>query len=280
MRNVTRISDDGIEKSWLSVTADGKKLLYCEQPVERDDEAQKINYSSRIMYLRNASVFTKTPLIESFTYAPAWYEDGERLVYLSRRDDGIVQLVRSNINGGAKTFITRNPIGGGAGDNHPTVQGDTIALDAFIDGQRQIVTVKDTGSEITILGPGTYPSWHPNEPKIAFQKERGIWEMDTTTAQQSLLYEVSDADKKSEITCYSPKYSSDGRYILFIRKVKVGNAFYWQLFSVNTESGQSTQLTEGRTNIVSVACAADNKIFFIANAGGKYEIWSATVAVE
>jgi Tol biopolymer transport system component len=280
LKNVIRISDDGVEKAWLAVTADGTKLLYCEQPVEMDLSANTRNYSSRIMYLKNSSVFMKTPLTESFTLAPAWYEDGERFVYLSRNDNGVHQLIRSNVNGGAKVLITRNPIG--QRDDHPTIQGDTIALDTYIDINRgrQIVTLKDNGTEITILGPGECPSWHPTEPKIAFQKEDGIWEMDTTTAQQSQIYTVSKDDKEQGITCYYPHYTTDGKHILFIKKAKIGNFLYWHLFRVRTEDGVTSQLTEGRVNVVSIALAADNKIFFIANASGKYEIWSATVATE
>jgi Tol biopolymer transport system component len=278
LRNVTRISDDGVEKAWLAVTVDGAKLLYCEQPVEMDLSANTRNYSSRIVYLRNSSVFMKTPLTESFTLAPAWYEDGERFIYLSRNDNGVHQLIRSNVNGGAKILVTRNPIG--QWDDHPTIQGDTIALDTYINGARQIVTLKDNGTEITILGPGEYPSWHPTEPKIAFQKEGGIWEMDTTTAQQAQIYAVSSDDRKQDINCWYPHYSADGKYIFFVKKAKIGNFLYWHLFRVRTEDGVTSQLTEGRVNVVSIAIAADNKIFFVANASGKYEIWSAVVAAE
>ncbi|MDR2095470.1 MAG: hypothetical protein LBP76_08120 [Treponema sp.] len=279
LRNVVRISDDGISKGWLSVSKDGQKLLYCEQPTEFDPVAVSKNKSSRIMYLRNTSVFAKTPLVESFTYGPAWYENGTNFVYVLLNQDGSTQLVKSSVSGGGRIFITRNAIG--QGDNNPSVREDIIACDTYINNQRQIVTLRDNGTEITVLGPGSQPSWHPVENKLVFVKEDGIWEMDTETTQQTQLYAVSDKDRRDGIWCGAPSYTGDGKHIVFVKTVKVESSLWRHLFAMDIEGNNLTELTGGNTDIWAPVAGPGNQIFFISNAGeGKTEIWSALVTLE
>ena len=279
LRNVTRISDDGIEKSWLSVSKDGQKLLYCEQPVDYDPNDNTNTHSSRIIYLRNAMNFAKTPLVESYNYAPAWYENGNNFVYITRNQNGSRQLIKSSVSGG-KTFVTRNPIGSGSGDNNPSVRGDIIACDVYINGQRQIVTLRDNGSELTVLGRGTKPSWHPIENKLVFVRDSGIWEMDVETTQVTQIHEISANDKKAGIFCYSPSYTGDGRHIVFIKNMPVGSSMWQHLYAMDSEGNNITELTGGKVDIWSPACGAGNEVFFISNAGNKTEIWAALVALE
>jgi hypothetical protein len=278
LRNVVRISDDGIDKGWLAVSKDGQKLLYCEQPVEFDPLAKIKNMSSRIMYLRNASVFAKTPLVESFAYGPAWYENGTNFIYILRNEDGTTQLIKSSVSGTSKTFVTRNPIGGG--DNNPSVRDGIIACDSYINGARHIVTLRDNGSELTILGRGSRPSWHPTENKLVYDRDDSIWEMDTETTQETQLYAVSDKDRKDGIWAAKPVYLGDGKHIIFVKNVKVGYRYERHLFGMDTEGNNLTELAGG-ADIWAPACGAGNEIFFMSKAGGaKPEIWSALVTLE
>ncbi|MDR1625050.1 MAG: hypothetical protein LBT33_00800 [Spirochaetia bacterium] len=279
MRNVVRISDDGVEKGWLSVSRDGQKLLYCEQPVEFDPaDKSKRSESSRIMYLRNASVFAKTPLVESYTYGPAFYENGTNFVYVVLNQNGTTQLVKSSVAGGGRTFITRNPIG--QWDDSPSVREGIIACDTYIDGKRQIVTLRDNGTEITILGPGAKPSWHPTENKVVFVRDSSIWEMDIETTQQTQLHAVSEKEQADGIWAGKPAYTGDGKHVVFLKTVKVGSRLRWHLFAMDMDGNNVTELTAGNTDIWSPAAGAGNQIFFISNAGGKTEIWSALVTLE
>jgi TolB protein len=279
LRNVIRISDDKIEKGWVAVSADGQKILYCEQPTEMDLSAKKKTFSSRIMYLRDASVFAKSPLIESFTFAPAWYENGTTFVYVALIDDD-TQLLKSSVSGGGKTFVSRNPIG--RWDNHPNIKDGIIVCDTWINGARQIVSLRDNGTEITVLGPGEYPYWHPSEPKVVFIKDGGIWEMDTETTQQTQLYEIPAKDKKAGVRSSAPVYSRDGKFILFQKLVKVGSGglLYWHLFRMDRDGANVSQLTDGRVDVYSPAYGAADQIFFISNASGKTEIWSAQIILQ
>jgi TolB protein len=279
LRNVVRVSDDGIDKGWLAVSRDGQKLLYCEQPVDFDPATNSSSTSSRIMYLRNAAVFAKTPLVESYTYGPAFYENGTNFVYVLLNQDGNTQLVKSSVAGGGRTFVTRNPIG--QWDNHPSVRDGIIACDTWISSQRQIVTLRDNGTEITILGPGSEPSWHPTENKLLFVKDAGIWEMDTETTQQTQLHAVSNQERSDGIWAGRASYTGDGKHIVFVKNVKVGSRLRRHLFAMDTEGNNVTELTSGNTDIWAPAAGAGNQIFFISNAGGgKTEIWSALVTLE
>jgi TolB protein len=179
---------------------------------------------------------------------------------------------------GGKTFITRNPIG--RYDNHPSVRNGIIACDTYINGERQIVTLRDNGTEITVLGPGSYPSWHPTENKLVFIRDTGVWEMDTETTQQTQLYARSEKDTKDKVNVTSPVYSGDGKYIVFVKSVKIGPSYYWHLFRIDADGNNLTELTQGSISTFSPAYGAGNQIFFIANAGGKYEIWSALISEE
>jgi len=279
LRNVMRISDDGIEKSWLSVSTDGQKLLYCEQASDFNPDNNTKYNSSRIIYLRNAMVFAKTPLIESYNYAPSWYENGNNFVYITRNQNGTTQLVKSSTSGG-KTFVTRNPIGSGAGDNNPSVRNDIIVCDVFINGNRQIVTLRDNGSELTVLGIGRQPSWHPTENKLVFVRDGGIWEMDIETTQVTQLHSISPAEANIGVWCGRPSYTRDGKFIVFVKNIRLGNTNWQHLYAMDAEGNSLTELTGGKVDIWSPACGAGNEIFFISNAGNKTEIWSALLVME
>ncbi|MDR2541959.1 MAG: hypothetical protein LBC80_00690 [Treponema sp.] len=279
LRNVMRISDDSIPKSWLSVSFDGQQLLYAEQESNFDPDRNTNFNTSRIIYLRNAMVFTKTPLVDSYNFAPAWYENGQNFVYITRNQNNTTQLVRSSVTGG-RTFITRNPISNGGWDNNPSIRNDIIALDAFINNQRQIVTVRDNGSELTVLGRGMQPSWHPTENKLVFIRDGGIWEMNTENAQVTQLLAVSTDDQRNGLVCRRPSYSRDGNWIIFTRWVRVGNRTFQHLFVMDAEGNRRTELAGGNVNIWSPAWGAGNEVFFISNAGNRDEIWSALVTMH
>ena len=279
LRNVMRVSDDGIDKGWLAVSKDGQQLLYCEQPADFDPGSNTVYRSSEIIYLRNAMVFAKTPLVGSFNYAPAWYENGNNFVYITQNQNGTTQLVKSSISGG-RTFVTRNPIGSGHGDNNPSVRGDIIACDVYINGQRQIVTLRDNGTELTVLGRGSQPSWHPTENKLVFTRDNGIWEMDIETTQVTALHTISPAEARAGVYAGKPSYTSDGRHIVFVKNVPVEKNNWRHLYAMSSTGTNVTELTGGRVNIWSPAVGAGNEIFFISNAGGKTEIWSALVSLD
>ncbi|GHV94415.1 hypothetical protein AGMMS50293_07350 [Spirochaetia bacterium] len=77
LQNVTRITDDGISKDWIAVSPDGGKILYCEseRPLRWSDFSRELVNSFKIVLLKDAAKSAKTPLINDFSIAPAWFED-------------------------------------------------------------------------------------------------------------------------------------------------------------------------------------------------------------
>jgi TolB protein len=264
-----RVSDDKMRKDRVVLSPDGKKLLYTEW--------QKDKNSWGIMLLKDISVFAKTPIINESGNYPSWFGDSTSFVYVTD-DGGSSKLVRSSITGGGKVYITRNPIG--KFDYNPAENDGLIICDTDINGKRQLVSLKANGSDITILGEGQRPSWHPILPKIVFVKEGAIWEMDSNTTQVTQIY-LDRRDGKN-LVCDSPSYSKDGKYIVFSKESTVANTSsrYNHLFRINADGSNLTQLTEGAVNAFSPSWGENNTIYFISDAGGFNEIWTATILIE
>lgn len=278
MQNVTRVTGDGLDKQEysLSVSPNGKSLLYAQF-------AKGSSYKELIL-LKDASLPAKTPLGINYATDPAWYSDNKTFIYCGE-EGGLSKLIKSNVDGGGKTYVTRNDIGGG--DYSPSIKGNKILCASKISGVYQIVCLNDNGSEITILGEGEAPNWHPTENKFVFTKEnKGIFEMDMNSNQVTELY----SDGKSKF--YTPKYSADGKSIVFTQysdvnatgskgKKKIGFATKKKhIFLMKTDGTNRTQLTNGNLNVHSPAWGVNNELFFISDVGGKDEIWKAKVRVN
>jgi Tol biopolymer transport system component len=282
--DIKRITDDGLSKDWLTVSPNGKMILYCDSltPVKKTDISNPRVKSYRVMLLKDAMNAVKTQLVTDNSTAPAWYNDNNTFVY-SLIDNGKATLVRSNISGGGKLFITRNPIG--LYDTRSTVKGTTLLFDTEINKKSQIVSATDKGGDVTVLGDGEAPIWSPvDQQKYVFVRDDSIWEMDLRTSQPSQLF--SD----SKFRAKTPKYADDGKYILFQKECEVqvidsksGKTqvkTHWHLFSIKSDGTGLLQLTDGDVDVYSPSWGSGNRIFFISTAGGSPEIWTATVNLE
>ncbi|MDR0710675.1 MAG: hypothetical protein LBF77_11485 [Spirochaetaceae bacterium] len=301
LQNVTRITDDKVRKDWVSVSPDGSKLLYCET-----DSANASVFAEdfKIVLLRNIATAAKTPLVNDSSYAPVWFDDNNTIVYIAF-ERGAGRLMKSNIGGGSKTYITRNPIGDY--DANPSIHGKTILCDTNINGRRQIVSLSSDGSDVTILGEGEQPSWLPNGKKFVFIRSvstvrntqvNAVFEMDIAANQVTQIYADTGDKNRHGMNCASPSYSHDGEYILFCKGADVqvranvtkkalggfnisrstvkGEVSRWHLFVIRSDGGGgASQLTSGNVNVFSPSWGVDNNIYFISNAGGSNEIWRA-----
>jgi len=283
MQNVTRLTDDGLEKAWAKISPDGTKMLYCEMP--KNDSQYKI------MLLRDVTVPAKTPLInDNFSvYTPAWYSNNSNFVYIASEKAG-TRLIKSAITGGGKTYITRNSIG--LAEEFPSVRGEAVLFDTLVDPNAypvpkyQIYSMRDNGTELTMLGDGRFPSWHPTQAKFVFIREGNIYEMDIASVQVTQLF--SDID----YNCAFPSYSADGQYILFqkgaekkVTGTKVGKKIKkiistqtkWQLFTIRADGTSLSPLTFGEVNAFHPSWGANNFVYFISDASGKTELYRARV---
>jgi TolB protein len=287
LQNVSRITDDGLSKHWAVISPDGARMLYCEadRKVVMPEFSDSLVNDYKIVLLKDASKAAKTPLISDFAFSPAWYGDNTNFVYVVR-EGGAYKLVRSNIVGGGKTYITRNSIG--KKDACPNIKDHTILCNTDINGKRQIVSLLDNGTEVTVLGEGWAPNWHPGESRFVFIRNGGVYEMDLKTNQATQLY--ADGD----MWCDWPSYSKDGGYILFQKETYVSvtsqgsrasfasknEAVRWHLYTVKTDGTNLSQITNGNVDVYSPSWGTDNTIYFISNAGGNTEIWKARLNLE
>jgi Tol biopolymer transport system component len=159
LTNVIRVTDNRYRKDAVRVSPDGSKILYCEANIM--DVSASVSFDQfSVMLLRDANLSAKTPLVTDPSFGPVWYTDNAGYVYVVY-EGGSSKLVKSNITGGGKTYITRNSIG--EYDSRPSIKGRVIICETGVNGTRHIVRLNDDGTEITILGEGNSPSWHPSK---------------------------------------------------------------------------------------------------------------------
>lgn len=293
MQNVSKVTDDGLSKVELAVSPDGNQLLYVEinksvrSYITNMRDRNSGNYYDCQMYLlRDISRPSKTPLGLTFSYDPAWNKSGKEFVFTALENNQF-KLVRANIEGGRKTYITRTPIGNE--DGEPDIKNNVILCHTKINGKWQIVTLNYDGTEITLVCEGYSSKWHPTENKFVFIRDGGIFEMDLDLNQATEIY------KDADFPCYKPSYSKDGKYILFEqltpvnakgtmtssltkRIVSIANSrTNFHLYLISSDGMNKMQLTSGSVDAYSPVWGADNTIFFISAANNKTDIWKAKV---
>lgn len=293
LQNVSKVTDDGLSKVELAVSPDGNQLLYVEinksvrSYITNMRDRNSGNYYDCQMYLlRDISRPSKTPLGLTFSYDPAWNKSGKEFVFTALENNQF-KLVRANVEGGRKTYITRTPIGNE--DGEPDIKNNVILCHTKINGKWQIVTLNYDGTEITLVCEGYSPKWHPTENKFVFIRDGGIFEMDLDLNQATEIY------KDADFPCYKPSYSKDGKYILFEqltpvnakgtmtssltkRIVSIANSrTNFHLYLISSDGMNKMQLTNGSVDAYSPVWGADNTIFFISAANNKTDIWKAKV---
>ena len=283
LQNISRVTDDGISKTSVTVSPDGKMLLYTEftGDAEQTDIRGFTTSESQIVLLRNINSPAKTKLPLTWSYTPAWYPDSKTIV-CAGFEDKMTKLIRSSIDGGGKTYLTRSVIG--KSDLHPCVKDKKIVCDTVISGKSQIISMNLDGTEVTILCEGETPSWHPSENKLVFIRNGGICELNIDSGQTTEIYK----DEKSP--CSLPSYSADGKQILFtqlatvnttasnaLKKIVFGSNVN-QIFLMNADGTGRTQLTSGNQSVFGATWGADNTVFFIARINNKTDIWKAKIS--
>ncbi|MDY2843002.1 MAG: hypothetical protein SOT81_03335 [Treponema sp.] len=243
-------------------------------------------YDCQMNLLRDISRPSKTPLGLTFSYWPAWNKNGKEFVFAALENNQF-KLVRANVEGGRKTYITRTPIG--TEDGRPDIKNNIILCQTKINGKWQIATLNYDGTEITLICEGHSPKWNPVENKFVFIRDGGIFEMNLDLNQATEIY------KDADFPCYQPSYSKDGKYILFEqltpvnakgtmtssltkRIISIANSrTNFHLYLISSDGMNKTQLTSGSVDAYSPVWGADNTIFFISAANNKTDIWKAKV---
>jgi TolB protein len=294
LQDVIRVTDNGLRKDAVRVSPDGSKILYCEANVKKVNTYVSYDQFS-VMLLRNANLSAKTPVVTDPSFGPVWYADNSAFVY-AVYEGGSSKLVKSNITGGGKTYIASSSIGDF--DTRPSIKGHDVLCETRINGVSHIVRLKDDGSEVTILGEGDTPSWHPSKNAFVFIRNGSICEMELTNHQVTQIYSAAtDKNRKVVESCKQPSYSKDGTYILFAKGANTlitatAKTFFSglralitsqlikapdrnHLFLIHADGTGLTQLTSGNVDVFAPSWGINNEVFFVANVQNATEIWKA-----
>ena len=283
LQNVTAITSDGFDKQTPKISPDGKQLLYNEFTQNQWN----------IILLKNVTMPAKSPLIKGNSYFPAWYSNNNNYLYVSQEGGGH-RIMRAALTGGGRTYVTRNSVG--VGDHAPSVHGNDILFHTKMnagDKEYQIIRMKDNGTEITYLGEGSYPSWHPTKSKFVFIREGNINEMDIVSGQ------VTEIFSDPYYNCAFPSFSGDGRYILFQKgaerklatlKETMGGGLgsitktftttRWQIFIMRADGTSLTALTVTDVDAYHPSMDANGFVYFVSTAKKKPEIYRAKVTLD
>lgn len=202
-----------------------------------------------------------------------WMPDSRNLAFVSSRS-GAYQVWKAAIDGGPPTVVAV------AGDRlgGPAVSRDGRLLvysnaSVNINLWRQRLG-QQSEAEAVVQSSGTnlYPSYSPDGKQIAWASDRvGGWEIWTAKAdgadQRQLTHLASRSNGRRLGT---PRWSPDGKWIVFDARVKENCAIY----VIAAAGGEPRLVDQNRFEERNPSFSTDGKeLYFCSNRGGKVQIW-------
>jgi TolB protein len=165
---------------------------------------------------------------------PVWTPDSKALVFASKRRKS-VDIYRIDIESRALKQLTDHE----ADETQPSVSPDGRWL-AFVSNRRGPlhIFIQDlqTGN-LTDLGPGQWPKWHPVGRRLVcvdlYQNRKDLFLIEADTGKRQRLT-ISFGDKNW------PNWSPDGKQLVFASEQK-GN---WDIYTYHMEEKMVTHLTK------------------------------------
>lgn len=228
----------------------------------------------------------------AFDWGPVFSADGNRIMYASDYDAGVIQdliiydddgvpsqvvkertrdrnIFSIGSDGSNSVRLTENP----ATDDQPawSSDGHHIAFVSDRTGDVEIFSM-DSGGENTVQltdTPGTdwSPEWSPNGDQIAFASDRtGTWEIYVMDADGTNVRQFSDSPGDNQ----GPAWSPNGDQIAFGSN-RTGD---FEIYVKNLQSGEVQQLTDSPgTDFEPVWSPDGNMIAFASARAGPLEVF-------
>jgi len=204
---------------------------------------------------------------------PALRPDGQRLIFHNERSDMAGLSAFDPANGLLLRFTEY------AEDSMPSwsAQGNRIVFASNREGDRvwriYAMWAEDHG-EVTTLGFGQSPDWHPLADQIVFRgcdesgNGCGLWTMSATGSSRAPLTTVPSDDR--------PTWSPDGSAVVFMSNERDGNP---EIYRVDVASGAVTRLTESPALDGLPVVSPDGAwVAFVSNRDGAWKIWAMPIS--
>ncbi len=198
---------------------------------------------------------------ESF---PAWSADGTFLIYSSYKA-GAQNLWTVEIDYHAEYLSPaahpRKLTEGDFFDRDPclSVEGNRVLFSSNRNGRYELFILdKDTGDLAELNVRGTQPRWSPAGDRISYVHRNNI-----------RILELNDQPEWRNLTTTGfnefPSWSPDASWLSF--------SSGYNIVSTDTEGERRVHLTDSGWNSHSDWCSSRNRIVYVSNRGGKYNLW-------
>lgn len=262
---LSRVTADPLTEEWPSLSPDKATLLF--HTISVNASGQEVlgivgvdpNTGAR------RTLYTSPKSSSGF---PAWLPDGSSFVYATDTmgSPAIVRALSSAPNSGVAVAVA-GQIAPEPAQPAVAPDGKRVAFRTYMTGQDQVAIAGLDGSNLTILGEGQAPQWHPDGGQLVFSRKVGDYQQlflidaDTGTGLTQLTNESSN----NMYPCWAP----DGRHIAFASD-RTGRL---ALYTIRPDGTVTTGLTEGTKNATNPHWGSDGFIYFTSDAGGGWDIW-------
>lgn len=212
-----------------SVSPDGTQIAFTQTTGEEQ--------SNIFVMDLDGSNITQITENESLNYEPTWSANGERIAFVSTRDDN-EEIYVIDIATGEETRLTNNDWN----DALPAWSPDGTQLAYVSDetGNMEIYVMDADGNNVTQITDNPafdgFPAWSPDGTQLAFSSERGdsdnIFIVDIETQE---VEQVTD----SEFSDFVPSWTPDGESIVYSQFGDTNS----EIFSISLDGGDPVNLS-------------------------------------